>query len=349
MKLATAQQLKQSINEISTGNQNTKQPISQPKSTHSSRFSIVSDFLSVTARIEITAIITTKLWFGYEWLRSTQSQHHQSPARFILRDELFHRYQQSVEAVAKRIFRKVPSRSLVSESDLIDCSLLAHIEGLEKYSIQIGTTYMQYLNAPRGRSRIYGRCVDYMRKCQHLPRRIASERRELNPKIEALMHKLGKINISVEDVIDHYGDEAGSIMADPLFGAAVYNQELITDSSSTDEPATSQFDQHCKIPENCACVSSQNSYGGSQMNRETTDRCKYDGESMILSLIEDPDVRFVIWAYNYLGMVSSEIAEILGKSISTVALLKEKGYKTLRTKLTKEEMKEICHLVRYGD
>lgn len=379
MKLATAQQLKQSLsktrNEISTGNCDTQKEIKETKEAECkqpARFSTVSDFLSVKARSEISKTATNSLWLGYEWLRNNQcvrctkcTRCINSKSRFIVRDELFYRYKQQVEAVGKRIFRKVPSRSLISEGDVINCALHAHIEGIEKYSVKFGTTYMQYLNAPNGRSRIYGRCVDYMRKCQHLPRRIAGDRRELDPKIEALMHKLGKINVSVEDITDHYGDDAGHIMADPLFGASVYNQELTSDSGE-DESSYSQFDDvfngGAKLlsgnsgndrngcsGEKCSCNGSSGGSESGSNSRELTDRCKYEGESKILSLIDDEDIRFVIWSYTYLGMVSSEIADVLGKSISTVALLKERGYKILRTKMTKEEMKDICHLVRYGD
>jgi RNA polymerase sigma factor (sigma-70 family) len=267
---------------------------------------------------KIKKLPNTRLWKLYEKLKGSERPR----LCAVVREIIYERYLPDVLSVAKSYSRrKLPAKSLARPEDITQAAIMAHLEGIDLYSPDFGTTYMQFLNASGNKSRVRGRIIDALRKLQHLPRDISRKRRDWKERIEMLSHQLGK-HPTMEELHEAYGDEAEEVYSDPLFDTIVVNQ---IDDDDGDTVSIEEFDETKKV--------SKKSFV------ETKDHSP--ARDAILSLISSQKVKFVIDAYYFGRMLCTDIANRLDCSTSTVSTLRRRGERIILSKMTQQEFEAL--------
>ena len=236
----------------------------------------------------------------------------------IVREIIYERYLSDVLSIADNYSRRrLPVKSLAKPEDIQQAAIVAHLEGIDLYLPDFGTTYMQFLNASGNKSRVVGRIIDALRKLQHLPRDVSRTRRDWKKRIESLTHKLRKTP-TIEELHDEYGDDATEVSDEPLFEKTVVNQ---IDEANGEEVSMSEFPVERKLGKTSFAA-----------NEDI-----YPDKDAILKMIPDTKKRFVIDAYYFQGMIKRTIANKLGCSISTVSSLCRQGENSILARMTREE------------
>lgn len=289
---------------------NTKQVENQEKQTSSEVFSKYSE---------------KQLWF---YMFSINGKH--DLLKKNLKQFLFNKYIPDIQKIVEREFSRIPSRSLAEKQDIFQAAIIGHLESMDSYDPGVGTSYMQF-----SYRRIRGAIIDCLRKLQHLPRNIAGNRRIAAPIIEKVSHKLGK-SPTVQDVFDNCDRDSSSsngnsnncclhsIISDPLFNSGVYTQ--VTICSQNDEISETEV---------------VNIIEDSSSKKKSVNR---DLEKRIIRLLKNEgseNVSFVIWAYYYQGMTTTEIASTLNMGAPTISRMHERGIKLLHIHFKYEELKGL--------
>ena len=208
-----------------------------------------------------------------------------------IRNLLIERYSRDAFRVADSYYkRKIPEYTLADVWDLRMAAVHGVMQCVDQYNLAVGCkTFMHFANAKHG-SRVRGAIYDCLRKLQDYPRSIAKRRRDIGPRMLALMHKIGR-DPTTDDFCNEYGEEWRPIVEDPLFASRVYNQMRASDDADGMDHMSHVEDD----TERCE----------DRWNDE--DSVKF--RERIMSLLPDKQQSFVIYAYYWLGWNIEHIAE----------------------------------------
>lgn len=277
------------------------------------------DSQEVKNREEIPAAIP--LWRKQKALKGTRITASDDELETIdyriscIHQELFTVYLPEVKRIARNYKEySMPEYSIVDQDDLLQAASFGAYESICRYKLCkvpfLGFAYR----------RIHGSMIDCLRQMQDFPRIVASQRRDFKEKFRTLSFKMGR-NPTPEEFTDHYGEQYRDIFHDNLIWSGVFNNS-IKESNEYDEEGS--------------CINPETSDGKGILE-------SYDARSSILACIEDEDIRYVMWAYYWHGMLNRQIANIIGRSISSVADMRRQGVHILRCHYN---YREFCELVR---
>lgn len=250
--------------------------------------------------------------------------------RIRVRQHLVLRYQESAMRIARGYARrKMPAYSLADTCDLEQSVCIGLLEAVDSFDPNFGTTFMQFANMP-GRSRIFGSVIDCLRKLQDYPRSIAALRRRVRP-LMAHLRQVVKHEPTVEEFCSYYGEQYRSLVENPLVNTSVYNQSHTYNGTDEGDEPESDMSQGVEDHRDTTRMS------GNLATPEAV-----ENSNRILDVIEDKDIRFVIWAYYYMGFINDTIAEFLDCSTSSVAKKHRKGLEIIQQHFTLEEFRELA-------
>jgi RNA polymerase sigma factor (sigma-70 family) len=224
--------------------------------------------------------------------------------------------------------RKMPSYSLADTCDLEQSVCIGLLQAVDAFDPNYGTTFMQFANMP-GHSRIFGSVIDCLRKLQDYPRSIAALRRRVRP-LMAHLRQVLRHEPTIEEFCDYYGEQYRELVENPLVNTSVFNQTHSYTGGEEGEEENSDMGQGVEDHRD------QDKRHGNLATPEAV-----ENSNRILDVIDDKDIRFVIWAYYYMGFINEAIAEFLDCSTSSVAKKHRRGLEILKQKFSLVEFRDL--------
>ena len=253
------------------------------------------------------------------------------------KNELFLRYESDVNRIVRSyVYKKMPHYSLVEADDLRQSAMMAMWRALDQYDPTVGTTFMEFFNA-KNHSRLRGAIIDALRSLQEFPRDIALLRREMKPKFQQLRTELRR-SVTPEEFCDRYGWEYAKKFRDNLLWCGVFNQpQKVSLSSGNGE-------LECEEIQPLTNHQARQDYAVRRGERA-------DFEQYILSLLEDRNVNYVMWAYFFQHETIEQITKELRSagvkcSPSWVNNKREEGLAIIRSKVDRDTMRFLAERER---
>jgi DNA-directed RNA polymerase specialized sigma subunit len=254
---------------------------------------------------------------------------------WAVKRKLFEIYESDTARIAENYqYRHMPQYSLLERDDLRQAVVMAMYKLLDEYDPGYGTiTFMQFANA-RDRSRLRGAILDCLRTLQEFPRSIAKNRRLVKPMMANLRNVL-RHKPTLEEFCDYYGWHWKAVLTDRLFATGVFNQGRVVVDATDESIEVDSIQQ----------VESRHQDNDAVMSR-------VDNIDRILECLPDDDMRYIVWAYYFVGDTNDRIRDSLRASgrkcsLSLVVSKHKAAIAILREKFTLESIRTMASRADY--
>ncbi len=223
-----------------------------------------------------------------------------------IKEHIFFSNRKYAHRVSLLTMRNIPCFSIFGKEDALSCSDIGLLESIERYDITRGVKFNTF-----SYTRIRGAVLDDIRRLNNFTAEIALMRRTLMPRIQIMIHILGRFP-TLEDLSSTLSDSEFKACLDPRFFSNIYNQ-------SEDEIINKEeCDYSCKVTSEI-----RKSLGVDSKPRHIN---KVDIEGIVGNKFQAN----VIFYYYYMRMPISEISLVFGKSMSTISKAKTKAEDKIR-------------------
>jgi RNA polymerase sigma factor FliA len=226
-----------------------------------------------------------------------------------IKEHIFFSNRKYAHRVSLLTMRNIPCFSIFDKEDALSCSDIGLLESIERYDVSRGVQFNTF-----SYTRIRGAVLDDIRRLNNFTAEIALMRRTLMPRIQIMIHILGRFP-TLEDLSSTFSESEFKACLDPRFFSNIYNQ-------SEDEIINKE--ESCMFNDSCRMTSEiRKSLGVDSKPRHIN---KVDIEGIVGNKFQAN----VIFYYYYMRMPISEISLVFGKSMSTISKAKTKAEDKIR-------------------
>lgn len=244
------------------------------------------------------------------------------------RNKIFFSYRPLADGLANCIVRGLPYRPLVEPDDLHSAAYFGLLQAIDSFEVGKGNQFNTFATY-----RIRGAILDELRNLQNFSRANSRIRREIEPLMKILWHRLCR-KPTADDLTEFYpkkliGDMyLEDIIRDPLLFASVFNQQEV---STGKDGSQKNIENDIEL-----CMARMRT---SLPEKPEDQQQRVDLIEKILKLLcVDQKEKMVIFCYYCMGMTSGQICETAKLSPTWVSEKMKSGLRRLRKAAYKDEV-----------